>query len=134
VATIDRARTANPANTRLLVELGTVQLVANRRNDARRTFELAVQRNPGLARAHSSLAAIHVEDGRDAEAVAAWREATRLDPGEYGRIFLLGIGLARAQKTAPARTCLAFFAGNAPASAYGGEIAAARRWLSGQVR
>lgn len=134
VATMERARSAHPSNTRLLVELGTVQLVANRRDAARRTFALAVQRNPGLARAHSSLAAIHVEDGRNAEAVAAWREAARLDPGEYGRIFLLGIALARAQKPGPARTCLAFFADNAPASTYAREIAAARRWLSGQVR
>ena len=129
VATIERARAAHPSNTRLLVELGTVQLVANRRDAARRTFELAVQRNPGLARAYSSLAAIHVEDGRSADAIAAWREATRLDPGEYGRIFLLGIGLARAQKPGPARTCLTFFADNAPAAAYAREIAAARSWL-----
>ncbi|HET7694721.1 MAG TPA: sulfatase-like hydrolase/transferase [Vicinamibacterales bacterium] len=133
-ATIERARAGHPSNSRLLVELGTVQLAANRRDAARRTFELAVQRNPGLARAYSSLAAIHVEDGRDAEAIAAWREAARLDAGEYGRIFLLGIGLARAQKTGPARTCLSFFAGNAPPGPYAREIAAARAWLAGQVR
>lgn len=134
IATMERARAAHPANARLLVELGTVQLVANRRDAARRTFEHAIARNPDLARAHSSLAAIHAEDGRPAEAIARWREATRLDPGEYGRIFLLGLGLARAQKTAPARTCLTFFAENAPAAQYPREISAARAWLAGQVR
>jgi arylsulfatase A-like enzyme/Flp pilus assembly protein TadD len=134
IATIERARAVDPSNTRLLIELGTVQLVANRRDEARRTFELAVARNPRLARAHSSLAAIHVEDGRYAEALAAWREATTLDPGEYGRIFLLGLALARANKIGPARTCLAFFADNAPAASYPREIAAARSWLAGQGR
>jgi protein O-GlcNAc transferase len=129
IETIERARRADPTNHRLLIELGTVQLVANRHEDARKTFELAVARNPRLARAHSSLAAIHVEDGRTVEAIASWREATRLDPSEYGRIFLLGISLARAQKTAAARTCLAFFAENAPTSAYAREISAARAWL-----
>jgi Flp pilus assembly protein TadD len=130
IATIERARRADPSNHRLLIELGTVQLVANRREEARKTFELAVARNPTLARAHSSLAAIHVEDGRTAEAIASWREATRLDPSEYGRIFLLGISQARAHKTAAARTCLAFFADNAPSSHYAREIAAARAWLA----
>jgi len=130
VATIERARRADPSNDRLLIELGTVQLVANRRDAARQTFELAITRNPNVARAHSSLGAIHVEDGRNAEAIAAWREAARLDPGEYGRIFLLGLSFARRGKPAPARICLSFFVENAPAAAYAREIAAARSWLS----
>lgn len=134
IATIQRAQRADPSNNRLLLELGTVQLVANRRAEARKTFELAVARNPGFARAYSSLGAIHVEDGRSADAVAAWREATRLDPAEFGRIFLLGISLARAQKTDAARACLTFFADHAPAASYGREIASARAWLAGQVR
>jgi arylsulfatase A-like enzyme/Flp pilus assembly protein TadD len=134
IATIERARAANPTNARLLVELGTVELIANRRDSARRTFEFAVARNPGVARAHSSLAAMHAEDGRPDEAVARWREATRLDAGEYGRIFRLGIAFARAGKTAPARTCFAFFVEHAPAADHPAEIAAARSWLASQLR
>ena len=134
IATMERARAAHPSNARLLVELGTVQLVANRRDAARRTFGEAVARNPGLARAHSSLAAIHAEDGRAAEAIAGWREATRLDPGEFGRVFLLGMSFARAQKIAPARTCLTFFVEHAPAGPYARELTAARAWLAAQVR
>ena len=130
IATLEKARAAYPSNARLLIELGTVQLIGNQRAAARQTFELAVARNPSLARAHSSLAAMDAEEGRSAEAVTRWREATRLDPGEYGRIFLLGISLARAQKPGPARICLAFFADHAPAGVYGKEIAAARAWLA----
>jgi arylsulfatase A-like enzyme/Tfp pilus assembly protein PilF len=131
VATLERARAAYPSNARLLVELGTVQLIAGRRAAARDSFALAVARNPGLARAHSSLAAIDAEDGRASQAVAEWREATRLDGSEYRRIFLLGLSLARAGKPGPARTCLAFFAEQAPAGMYAREIAAAREWLAG---
>ena len=130
VATLERARAADPGNARLLLELGTVQLVANRRDAARRSFEDAVARNPALARAHSSLAAMAAEDGRVAEAVARWRDATRLDPGEYRRIFQLGMALARAPNPAPARACLAFFAEHAPPAEYAREIAAARAWLA----
>ena len=134
VATLEQARAAYPSNTRLLVELGTVQLIANRRDAARQTFALAVARNPALARAHSSLAAINAEDGRAAEAVAGWREATRLDPGEYRRIFLLGISLGRAGKAGPARTCLAFFVEHAPPRSYATEISTARAWLTRHLR
>jgi arylsulfatase A-like enzyme/Flp pilus assembly protein TadD len=130
VRSIERARAADPGNAMFLVQLGTVQLMANRRDAARRAFEAALAADRGLARAHSSLAAMHAEDGRDADAVAAWREATRIDPGEYRRIFLLGLALAKAQRAGPARTCLAFFAANAPASAYGREISTARAWLA----
>jgi Tfp pilus assembly protein PilF len=130
VATLERARAADPGNARLLLELGTVQLVASRRDAARRTFEEAVARNPALARAHSSLAAMAAEDGRVSDAVSGWREATRLDAGEYRRIFQLGMALTRAPNPAPARACLAFFAEHAPATEYAREIAAARAWLA----
>ena len=132
VATFERARAAYPSGARVLVELGTVQLIAGRRDAARQSFALAVSANPTLARAHSSLAAMDVEEGRTVEAIAGWDQATRLDAGEYGRIFLLGLSLARAQKAGPARTCLAYFADHAPAARYAREIAAARAWLGGR--
>jgi tetratricopeptide (TPR) repeat protein len=134
VATMERARRADPANDRLLVELGTVQLAANRREAARETFALAIARNPGLVPAYRSLAALHLEEGRTADAIAAWREATRIDPREYGRIFVLGMFLANGGKPALARPCLTFFADHAPAAQYAREIAAARAWLAGQGR
>jgi predicted Zn-dependent protease len=129
IATLERARTAYPENAMLLVDIGTVQLMDNQRDAARRAFEAAIARNPGLARAHSSLAAMHAEEGRPDDAIARWREATRIDPSEYGRIFLLGVSFARAGRTAPARACLTFFAENAPADDYAQQIATARQWL-----
>lgn len=130
VATLERARAAHPANAMLLVHLGTVQLMANRREEARHAFEAAAAANPGNARAHSSLGAMHAEDGRRDEAVAEWREATRIDPSEYGRIFILGVSLARAGRTIPARTCLTFVAEAAPSDTWPQQVAAARGWLA----
>ena len=114
----------------LLVDLGTVHLMANERDQARHAFDEAVARNPALARAHSSLGAMNAEDGRPADAIVEWREATRLDPSEYGRIFLLGVSLARAGRTGPARTCLTFVADTAPPGQWEKQIAAARDWLA----
>ena len=130
VATLERARQMYPANALLLVDLGTVHLMADQRDLARQAFNEAVARNPALARAHSSLGAMNAEDGRATEAIAEWREATRLDPSEYGRIFLLGVSLARAGRAAPARTCLTFVADSAPPAQWPKQIAAAREWLA----
>jgi tetratricopeptide (TPR) repeat protein len=53
VAASASARQRNPRSPALLVELGTVQLMANRRAAARAAFEEAVRINPADARAHS---------------------------------------------------------------------------------
>jgi arylsulfatase A-like enzyme/Tfp pilus assembly protein PilF len=132
VATLERARAADPSNAMLLVNLGTVRLMANQVEEARRNFEAAVAANPGIARAHSSLAAMDAEAGRTREAIAGWREATRLDPAEYGRIFVLGMSLGRAGRRGPAAAALGFFVESAPPSLYGTQIAAARAWLAGR--
>jgi len=131
IATLEHARTAYPENAMLLVDIGTVRLMDNQRDEARRAFEAAIARNPGLARAHSSLAAMLAEDGRPDDAIAHWREATRVDPSEYGRMFLLGVSFARAGRREPARACLTFFAEHAPAEPYAQQIATARQWLGG---
>jgi Flp pilus assembly protein TadD len=130
VSTLERARQMYPANSMLLVDLGTVHLMANERDQARHAFDEAVARNPALARAHSSLGAMNAEDGRADDAIAQWREATRLDPSEYGRIFLLGVSLARADRAGPARICLSFVADSAPPARWEKQIDAARDWLA----
>ena len=132
VATLERARAADPSSAMLLVDLGTVRLMANDVDAARRDFEAAIAANPELARAHSSLAAVNAEAGRTHDAIAGWREATRLDPAEYPRIFALGMSLARAGRNGPAAACLGFFAETAPPGLYGKQIAAARAWLAGR--
>jgi arylsulfatase A-like enzyme/Tfp pilus assembly protein PilF len=130
VATLEKARAADPSNAMLLVDLGTVRLMANQADAARHDFEAAVAANPRLARGHSSLAAVHAEAGRTQEAIAEWREAARLDPGEYGRIFALGMSLAHAGRKPAAAAALGFFAASAPPGLYGTQIAAARAWLA----
>jgi len=129
VATLQRAVAAHPGNGMLLVDLGTVELMTGKRDEARRSFQAAIAANDELPRAHSSIAAMHAEDGREAEAIAEWRQAVRLDPAEYGRIYQLGVAFAQAGRTGPARTCLRFFAEAAPAASYDKQIALARAWL-----
>lgn len=134
LATLQRARSQSPHNAMLLVDVGTVSLMANRPEEARRAFESAVAENPSLARAHSSLGAIHADEGRVDAAFAEWKTATSLDQSEYGRLFTLGATYVRAGRLAQARPYLEFFAASAPAARYGQQIVQARAWLASSAR
>ncbi|HEX9093443.1 MAG TPA: sulfatase-like hydrolase/transferase, partial [Coriobacteriia bacterium] len=63
-ATIARARDEDPSSAMLLVDSGTVYLMGNDREQARTAFEHALQINPKVARAHSSLGMLDAESGR----------------------------------------------------------------------
>jgi arylsulfatase A-like enzyme/Flp pilus assembly protein TadD len=126
LATLARARDLDPSNAQLLTQTGTVQLMAGDPVRAREAFESALRADPSLARAHSSLGALDIEDRRAAEAIAHWRAATTLDPREFETVLALGVSLARRGRAAEARAALEFFVANAPASRYANEIGRAR--------
>jgi arylsulfatase A-like enzyme/tetratricopeptide (TPR) repeat protein len=131
LATLARARAREPLNATLLVHVGTVRVMAEDRAAARAAFEEALTLNPDIARAHTALAVLALEDGRAAQAVDHWRAATDRDPGEYAKVLALGIGFDRAGRTAEARVCFEFFAAHAPASRYARQLEHVRTWLAG---
>lgn len=131
LAVLSRARERDPANAMLLVHVGTVQHTRGQRAAAREAFMAAVRLDPDLARAHTSLGVLALEDGRLDQAAGDWRTATSLDPGEHRNILSLGIALARGGRTTEARACFEFFAANAPASRYAAELGRVRSWLTG---
>ena len=130
LAVIRRARDLDPGGAQLLVDEGTIDLMAGRPADARKAFEQALERDPQLARPHSSLGAIAADEGRAADAAGHWREAVARDPSEYGRIFALGVAQARGGRLAPARLAFEFFVASAPEARYREQIAQARAWLA----
>jgi arylsulfatase A-like enzyme/Tfp pilus assembly protein PilF len=128
---LGRARTEDPSNPMLMVNEGTIEMMAGRRDAARRDFASALAQDPTLARAHSSLAAVAIDDGRPDEALPHWRAAVAIDASEFAPIFAVGVAQARAGRTAEARACLTFFADEAPSTRYGPQIVQARTWLAG---
>jgi choline-sulfatase len=130
LAFLARAKAEDPGSAMLLVNEGTIQLIAGRRDAARSAFDQALARDPSSPRAHSSLAAMAIDDGRIDEALSQWRAAVAADPGEYATIFALGVGHARSDRAIQARACLQFFADHAPSGRWATEIAQARSWLS----
>jgi arylsulfatase A-like enzyme/Flp pilus assembly protein TadD len=130
LATFERARGSDPANALVLVNLGTVHLMAGDRASARRAFEAALDVDPRVARAHNSLGVIAAQEGRLEEAVERWRRAVALDPRDYQTLFNLGTTLRRQGRAAEARPYLEGYLRAAPAALEARDIARVRQWLS----
>jgi choline-sulfatase len=129
LATLAAARERDPSNAMIVVETATVHLMAGDRDRARQAFREALAINPGVARAHSSLGVLSVEDGRTEQAIEHWKAATSLDAREHEKILAIGIALDRAGRTAEARACFEFFVNAAPPARYRRELERARLWL-----
>jgi arylsulfatase A-like enzyme/Flp pilus assembly protein TadD len=124
-----RAREADPGNAMLLVDVGTVHLMARDEGQARQAFEAALAQNPKVARAESSLGVMAGEAGRTDEALAHFRRAVSLDPRECEKLLALTTLLDRRGRGAEARPYLELFVARAPAARYGPELARVRALL-----
>ena len=130
LASLSRASSEDPSNGRLLLEAGTVHLMAGKRDRAREAWNKALSLNPNLARAHTSLGVLSLEERRPADAVEHWKAASALDPREHRTILGIGLSLAKAGQTAEARTALDFFVAHAPPARFAGELERARSVLA----
>jgi Flp pilus assembly protein TadD len=129
LATFARARQADPSNPMVLVNIGTVHLLAGEMARARESFEEALRIDAGLARAHNSLGVIAAREGRLDEAIDRWKQAARLDPGDYQTLFNLGSVLRRRGRETEARPYLESYLRAAPAALEGADVAKVRAWL-----
>jgi len=105
------ARERDSSSASLLVETGTVSLMAGNRAAARAAFESAVERNPEIARAHTSLGLFACEDGRVDEARERWRRAVAADPRELDTLLGIATAQQRAGRSAIARPIFEFLQG-----------------------
>ena len=104
--------------------------MAGQRDRAREAWNRALALNPNLARVHTSLGVLSLEERRPAEAIEHWKAATLLDPREYLTILGIGVSLAKAGQTAEAGAALDFFVAHAPPARFAGELERARAVLA----
>jgi arylsulfatase A-like enzyme/Tfp pilus assembly protein PilF len=130
LAILEQARQLDSSNAMLLVHDATIRLMGSDRDGARRQFEAALRMNPDLARAHSSLGILDVEDRRLVDAATHWKAATSADPREFETILGIGLSLQREGRTAEARAALEFFVANAPPERFSKQIDRARQLLT----
>jgi len=130
LGTLAKAREADPSNAMVLVDAGTVHLMARDAGRAREAFEAALGLNPDVARAHSSLAFIAAEEGRRAEALDRFKKAVAIDPREHEKVLALGLLFWQRGRADEARPYLDFFVASAPPGPYAREIERARSLLA----
>jgi arylsulfatase A-like enzyme/Tfp pilus assembly protein PilF len=131
LATFARARELDPANSMILVNAGTVYLMAGDRVRARQAFEAALDIDPEVARAHNSLGVIAADEGHLDEAVERWRRAVALDPRDYQTLFNLGSTLRKLHREEEARPYLEAYLNAAPVALEARDMARVRSWLGG---
>jgi choline-sulfatase len=132
LATFARAREVDPSNAMVLVNAGTVYLMAGDRVRARQAFEAALDIDQEVARAHNSLGVIAAEEGHVDEAVERWKRAVALDPQDYQTLFNVGTTLRKLGREAEARPYLEAYLKAAPVALEGRDMARVRSWLAGR--
>jgi tetratricopeptide (TPR) repeat protein len=100
VETFEEALAREPANQKLWMHLGELQLDRGASREARRAFRQALRLEPNDALAHSGMAYACSELGRHVEAERLLRRALELDPSEllYGQLAALLIAQDRVEE------------------------------------
>jgi arylsulfatase A-like enzyme/Flp pilus assembly protein TadD len=129
LAAFARARETDPSNAMVLVNVGTVHLMAGDMGRATESFESALEIDPALARAHNSLGVIAARAGRRGEAIERWKRAAILDPEDYQTLFNLGAALRQEGRVPEARPYLEAYVRQAPVALEGADIARVKAWL-----
>ena len=133
VATLTRAREVDPQNVQLLVDLGTIRLMAGEAGPAREAFEAALGPEP-RRRAGPQLARVHgrADGRRRARARAPARRPSPSTARECETAARAGVAVAsRRRGAAAARPYLELFVESAARTPCAASEGPARGWLAG---
>ncbi|MFN2634817.1 MAG: sulfatase-like hydrolase/transferase [Thermoanaerobaculia bacterium] len=130
IQAFERALRLDPRNAVAWQNIGITLVHSRDLQGALRAFDKAFALNERLPRAWNGRGVVLEELGRHAEAVAAWKRAVDLDPGQLDALFNIGIVSARQGDSATARVALEQFVARVPASRAPSDVARARQILS----
>jgi arylsulfatase A-like enzyme/tetratricopeptide (TPR) repeat protein len=91
----------------------------------------ALDADPELAKAYTTLGVILAGTGRKNDAIESWKRAVALDATEFDALYNLTILLVEAGRVGEAREYAQRFVATAPPALYGADIEKMRRFLSG---
>lgn len=91
----------------------------------------AIDADPLLAGAYTTLGVIMSGTGRKADAVVAWQKAVQLDPADFNALYNLWLELARTGRRAEAMQYGQQFVSTAPPAFFSSEIAQITQYIRG---
>jgi tetratricopeptide (TPR) repeat protein len=102
-ATFQRLLTLDPSNGLAYQNLGALQLQAKDYNGAELALRRALDLNPNLAGAWTTLGVVLARTARKPEAIESWKRAVQIDSAELNALFNLTVNLAEAGRLDEAR-------------------------------
>jgi tetratricopeptide (TPR) repeat protein len=92
----------------------------------------AIQADPALADAYTTLGAVLSTSGRKSDAIDSWKRAVTLDAGQVNALYNLWLELAAAGRHDEASAYGRQFVATAPPAFFGPDIARIQRYLAGR--
>ena len=129
-AAFRRVLALDPTSTEAYENLGVDEFGAGELDAAATDLLHALALNPNLPGAHNALAAVYMRQGRQSDAIAAWKTAVRLDARLFDALYNLGVALEAAGRKDEARPYLVRFVEEAPHDRYGPDIVKLKRILA----
>jgi arylsulfatase A-like enzyme/tetratricopeptide (TPR) repeat protein len=122
IGAFERVLTVDSGNALALQNIAAMYLSLNDLASAERHARQAVDRDPELAKAFTTLGVVFARSGRPAQAIDQWKRAVELDRTEFDALYNLVVLLAEGGRIGEARTFAKQFVDTAPRSAYGREV------------
>jgi arylsulfatase A-like enzyme/tetratricopeptide (TPR) repeat protein len=121
IGAFERILAIDDGNALALQNIAAMHLSQDDLGSAESFARRAVERDPGLAKAYTTLGVILARSGRRSQAIDAWKEAVSIDRTEFDALYNLVVLLAESGRIGEARTFAQQFVNTAPRPAYARE-------------
>lgn len=122
IGAFERVLTVDSGNALALQNIAAMYLRLEDLASAERYARQAVDRDPALAKAFTTLGVVFARSGRASQAIEQWKRAVQLDRTEFDALYNLVVLLAESGLMGEARTYAKQFVDTAPRTAYGREV------------
>ncbi len=122
IAAFERILALEPGNALALQNIAAMHLSRNDLPAAERFARQAIDRDPQLAKAHTTLGVVFARSNRRESAIDAWKRAVSLDATEFDALYNLVVLLADSGLIGEARAYARQFVDTAPRPAFAREV------------
>lgn len=122
IAAFQKILTIDAGNALAMQNIAAMHLSANNLTAAEQFARRAIDRDPQLAKAHTTLGVVFARSRRLDQAAASWTRAVELDSTEFDAMYNLVILLAESGRIGEARRYAQQFVNTAPRAAYAQEV------------